>query len=742
MRSGPAPGEVRNPWGRAGKPETRAARLKEQEESLFELRVKAWRMQKDRNGDWDADNVAYTDYLSAYGDGEHSLVTTDIEEFHDRAISLLRESGGRMNSLTFGYKWEQQYGESLAAFARMQRLSVAEMLRQSNRFWVVDMQGTDYPKGGDDVGSTVPMQIFVLVDKVGNQPSKGQRLGDKLSMHGESEAIRQWKQRRTKTITRGAGGVNEFDIAAEVVGMPSEPSAAVGTYVVGEPDEAGEKGAEQVACIHLPKKVRTEKRLTALLDALEPSISGIDSRLGLRQMHVAWSSNCTCASSAVTALRQLSILQTQAKGRQVKRLEEQIRSYADVVQSGVSSLRGAQLADALAAVKGRSGFENLIKFAASRLLHSDLRIVQEAQDMQPSHVARLVEAFSGGQRDPTLYRKLAGICMQMPPSAFTVDDIAHILEGFDVAGVRDKGLLRHMAAILQSLPSKTYTARGIGSLASSLATGGALDDAAFRSLSFAAQQLTPEEYSADTLSVIMVAFASAEMRDPKLFRHIATVIDSLEMGALDAEIIARISRSASKLGIRDEAVYGKLGEAVLSLKCSAYSPDTVGRIAGAFSESTVHKDRVFKYLALVIKKMDAWTFEMEHIASLVEAYSRAHMLDTALFARLSTILQQMDPVMFSLSSIATVANAYTNPKVLDKALLGRLASVLQQMDAKVVTGPEAVQDVSVILNAYAQADMRETALALSHTLTNHLRPHVGGLTAQAMATIVMRVGVA
>jgi hypothetical protein len=38
-KSGPLPGEVRNPWGRAGKPETRAARLKEQEESV-ELRTK------------------------------------------------------------------------------------------------------------------------------------------------------------------------------------------------------------------------------------------------------------------------------------------------------------------------------------------------------------------------------------------------------------------------------------------------------------------------------------------------------------------------------------------------------------------------------------------------------------------------------------------------------------------------------------------------------------------------------
>jgi hypothetical protein len=30
-----------------------------------------------------------------------------------RAVALLRESGGRMNSLTFGYKWAQHYGQYL-----------------------------------------------------------------------------------------------------------------------------------------------------------------------------------------------------------------------------------------------------------------------------------------------------------------------------------------------------------------------------------------------------------------------------------------------------------------------------------------------------------------------------------------------------------------------------------------------------------------------------------------------------
>jgi len=713
----------------------------------------------ERNGDWDAETTALTDYVNAFRDGEGGSMTADIEEFHERAISLLRESGGRMNSLTFGYKWEQQFGESLQAFARMQRLSVAEMLRQSNRFWVVDMQGASSSgTAGEeaDESGVLPMQIFVLVEqKVGNA-RKGTRLGDELSMHGESEHIRQWKRRQvTGTLRRPSTAgrtLDDIDVEAQVVGLPADGAGAAGavagatttSYLLPDVDEDGEVPAqEQVECIHLPRRAATEKRLSALLDALEPSIGGMDSRLGLRQMHVAWSTNCTCASSAVVAMRQLRLLQGQAKGRQVRRLEEQIRAFADVAQSGVSNLRGKQLAEVLRAVQGRTGYENLVKFVASRFLHSDLGIQEEAKSMSPADVASLVEGFAASQRDATLYRKLSSVCMQMPAELFSVDDIAHILEGFDKSGFRDKALLRHMASILQSGSAHTFTAHGIGSLASSLASGNTLDDAAFRALSAAAQKLTVDDYTPESLGVMMAAFSCSDLRDPPLFRHLTEVVRQLDASGFDGETVARIAWAASKSGKSAEpALWEKLGEVVVSLRCSAYTPDSAARIVLAFAEGAPDNERVFKYLSLVVKKMDAWTFEIDTVAALADSYSRAGHMDESLFARLSTVMQQIDAVSFSLSSIATVANAYSDPRVLDKALLGRLAMILQQMDGKVVSGPEAVQDVSVILNAYAKADMRETALNLSHILTNHLKPHVGGLTAQAMANIVLRVGLA
>jgi len=59
-------------------------------------------------------------------------------------------------------------------------------------------------------------------------------------------------------------------------------------------------------------------------------------------------------------------------------------------------------------------------------------------------------------------------------------------------------------------------------------------------------------------------------------------------------------------------------------------------------------------------------------------------------------------------------------QVRDKVLLSKLATVLQQMDSSIFSSPEAVQEVSVILNAYAGSKMNDVALVLSQTLTNQV----------------------
>jgi hypothetical protein len=176
-RGTPERGEVRNPWGRAGKPETRILRQQEAQE-VAESRAKAWsqvlhgrasrRGEKQDDRDLDAD------------DAVEVSITEDIKDFHERAAMLLRESGGRMNSLTFTYKWEQRFGESLVTFLSRQRLTVAEMLKQSNAFWVVDMPG-DHDGAGQ-------MSVYILNEKNLRVENARETLGDQVQFICKTES--------------------------------------------------------------------------------------------------------------------------------------------------------------------------------------------------------------------------------------------------------------------------------------------------------------------------------------------------------------------------------------------------------------------------------------------------------------------------------------------------------------------------------------------------------------------------
>jgi hypothetical protein len=171
-RGTPEKGEVRNPWGRAGKPETRIMRQQEAEQ-VAELRAKAWSQALRRNGG-PGRRAGKQDSGDINAEGLDVSITEDIKDFHERSGLLLRECGGRMNSLTFNYKWEQRYGESLVTFLSRQRLTVAEMLKQSNAFWVVDMPG-DHDSAGH-------MQIYILNEKNLRQENARETLGDKVSL--------------------------------------------------------------------------------------------------------------------------------------------------------------------------------------------------------------------------------------------------------------------------------------------------------------------------------------------------------------------------------------------------------------------------------------------------------------------------------------------------------------------------------------------------------------------------------
>jgi len=131
-------------------------------------------------------------------------------------------------------------------------------------------------------------------------------------MHGDSEAIQEWRSRRSQGVSRldtllVDDGVQVEETGSEaLVGMPdSNTGGMISSYSSsvsrsGRDDDTEEEVTRQVECMKLPKGIEQLARLGPLLDSLEPCLSGVDSRLGLRQMHLAWTCNCTCAKSSVS----------------------------------------------------------------------------------------------------------------------------------------------------------------------------------------------------------------------------------------------------------------------------------------------------------------------------------------------------------------------------------------------------------------------------------------------------------
>ena len=544
-------------------------------------------------------------------------------------------------------------------------------------------------------------------------------------------------------------------LGMELVGMPegedgsglhhfSNPGNGLPSSALFLDDGDTEAGVmRQVECMKMPSGLDQHQRLAPLLDALEPCLAEGFQQRGLRQMHLAWTptKNCTCAKSSVLALQHLGRLRAQAKGRQVRRLEEQVKCFAEVVQSGLPTLGFTDIATVLEVIQNRSGYDTLLLFVANRIVQGGMNLAVEAQTCTPQTVSMLLKCLrASGQNDMLLYRQLSSLVQLIPHDRFDLGSLAAVMEGFLDANVRDPSLVRFVGAVLQRLDLSRASAEDVAAMLSALSKM-PQDEVSFRRLSRAVLALPDDAFTLEPTGIILDAFASARLRDLSLFRKLSAVVLRQEPTAFAAADIMRVVSAAAAFGSDAQAkrlmVY--MDTALLALPDKNLSPEQIGRIALAYAEVGGPNDRqVLQRLSAAAMTLEPWALDIASISYIVKAFSMLNQWDQALFARMSTVLQQADVELYSLGSVATIVQAYVHAEVRDKTLLGNLANVLQQMEGQVFASTDAVQEVSVILNAYAKVDMNDLALALSQSLTNHLKPHVGGVTAQAMLNIIRR----
>jgi len=459
-------------------------------------------------------------------------------------------------------------------------------------------------------------------------------------------------------------------------------------------------------------------------------------------MHMAWTPHCTCAQSSVVALKQLGRLRCQAKGRQVRRVEDQVKCFADVVQSGMATLGCMQIATVLHVIQNRTGYDTLLLFVANRIVQGGMDLVNEAQTCAPETVTMLVKCMTAsGQRDKLLLRQLSSLVQLIPAERFTLGSLAVVMESFLEVDFKDAGLMRFIGAVLQQLDLTEASAEEAAAMVSALSKAQLQDEVSFRRLSRAVQSIPDSAFTPSSTAVILEAFAKAKLREVALFRKLSAVVLQHDATLFTSADISRVVTAAAAFGsdAKASALMKHMDTALLACAKNEVSPQHIGIIAASYAEVGGPADpQVLERLAGAAMTLEPWVLDTHDIALIVKAFSTLHEWDNALFARMSTILQQVDVSKFDLRSVATIVQAYAHKEVRDKVLLKKLATVLQQMDGSVFSSPEAVQEVSVILNAYAGSQMNDVALVLSQTLTNHLKPYIGGVTAQAMLNIIRR----
>ena len=369
----------------------------------------------------------------------------------------------------------------------------------------------------------------------------------------------------------------------------------------------------------------------------------------------------------MVALKQLGKLRQQAKGRQVRRLEEHVKCFADVVQSGMPTLGCSEIASVLEVIQNRSGYDTLLLFVANRIVQGGMDLVSEARSCAPETVTMLVKCMaSSGQRDMLVFRQLSNLVQLIAPERFKLGSLAAVTDAFLDVGVKDAGLLRFVGAVLQQLDLSEASAEDVAAMLSALSRVQLQDEVSFRRLSRAVVMMPDSAFSAQPAAVILEAFAKAKVRDVALFRKLSAVMLEQEAADFTSDDMMRVVTAAAafRSDSTAKALMNHMDAALLATSKNEVSAQHIGVIAAAYAEvGGPSNAQVLSMLSGAAMTLEPWVLDIEGMALIVKAYSTLNEWDLPLFARMSTVLQQADPVNFNLRSVATIVQAYAHKEV-------------------------------------------------------------------------------
>jgi hypothetical protein len=310
------------------------------------------------------------------------------------------------------------------------------------------------------------------------------------------------------------------------------------------------------------------------------------------------------------------------------------------------------------------------------------------------HLALVVNALAKLEyRDDKLLAWIAQAALSRPTSAFDVQAIANILNGYGKMHGRDmdRKLLLHMASALRHIAQSSPQALDPQSIASSLnalVKTGYQDVASDSSkllhrLSDVAMQLDPLLFDAQSVSTIMHSLAKLEVWNVKLFRRMSMIVGQMEF-ILEPQSIALIINACAKVGYEDFQLMKHLSRIASSLPADTFSAQHVENILNGFARLDMRDRRLFLQMAQVIRMLPAKEFDPQAVAIIMNSYARVMPQDEVtaqVFHFFShNVLPMLSTADMQATSLSIILNAFAKAEIRDEEAIGRLCSLIVSED--------------------------------------------------------------
>jgi len=313
------------------------------------------------------------------------------------------------------------------------------------------------------------------------------------------------------------------------------------------------------------------------------------------------------------------------------------------------------------------------------------------------HLALVVNALAKlDHRDDQLLAWVAQEVLARPASSFDVQAIANILNGYGKMygyGV-DRQLLAHMSKALGQIADASPRLLDPLSIASSLnamVKTGYRDEGRklLKKLSYVTMHVDPLLFDAQSVSTIMHSLAKLEWRDQKLFRRLSTVVGQMEF-ILEPQSIALIINACAKVEYHDVQLMKHLSRIVRSLHADAFTPQHIENVLNGFARLEIRDRALFLHLADVVQLLPAEDFDSQAVAIIMNSYARSMPQDAAtvqVFNYLSHhVLPHLATVDLQATSLSIILNAFAKAEIRDDEAIARLCGTIVARDGVLLSG--------------------------------------------------------